>query len=146
MNVQPRKYRFRILNAAVSRNFDLFFVKSTATSTRLPFEVIASAAGLLQNAVQVQHVITVLAERYDIVVDFAPYAGQTISMRNDQDAGGIGTDDEYKNTDNVMQFKVSATPVADPSTVPQQLRNVPSLQLLRASTTSSASIDQTFSE
>jgi bilirubin oxidase len=63
--------------------------------------------------------------RYEIVVDFAPYVGQTILMRNDQDAGGIGTDDEYDNTDKVMQFKVSATPVADPSTVPQQLRNVP---------------------
>jgi bilirubin oxidase len=63
--------------------------------------------------------------RYEIVVNFAPYVGQTILMRNDQDAGGIGTDDEYDNTDKVMQFKVSATPVADPSTVPQQLRNVP---------------------
>jgi bilirubin oxidase len=125
MNVQPRKYRFRILNAAVSRNFDLFFVKSTATSTRLPFKVIASDAGLLQNAVHVQHVITALAELCEIVVDFAPYADQTCWMQNDQDAGGIDTDDEYENTDKVMQFKVSVTPVADPSTVPQQLRNVP---------------------
>jgi bilirubin oxidase len=125
INVKPRKYHFRILNAAVSRNFDLFFLKSTATSTRLPFKVIASDAGLLQNAVQVQHVITALAKRYEIVVDFAPYACQTILMRNDQDAGKIGTDDEYENIDKVMQFKVSAAPVADPSTVPQQLRNVP---------------------
>jgi bilirubin oxidase len=125
MNVQPRKYRFRILNAAVSRNFDLSFVKSTATSTKLPFKVIASDAGLLQNSVQVQHVITAVAERWEIVVDFAPYAGQTILMRNNQDAGGIGTDDEYDNTDKVMQFKVSSTPVTDSSTVPQNLRQVP---------------------
>jgi bilirubin oxidase len=62
---------------------------------------------------------------YEIVVDFAPYVGQTILMRNDQDAGGIGTDDEYENTDKMMQFKVRAPPVSDPSAVPQQLRNVP---------------------
>jgi bilirubin oxidase len=125
MNVQPRKYRFRILNAAVSRNFDLFFVKSTATGTRLPFKVIASNAGLLQNAVQVQHVRTAVAERWEIVMDFSSYAGQTILLRNDQQAGGIGTDDEYDNTDKVMQFKVSNTPVSDTSTVPQNLRTVP---------------------
>jgi bilirubin oxidase len=125
MNVQPRKYRFRILNTAVSRNFDLFFVKSTATGTRLPFKVIASDAGLLQNAVQVQHVRTAVAERWEIVMDFSTYAGQTILLRNDQQAGGIGTDDEYDNTDKVMQFKVSASPVSDTSTVPQNLRTVP---------------------
>lgn len=125
MDVQPRKYRFRILNAAVSRNFDLYFVKSTATSTRLPFKVIASDAGLLQNSVQTQHVRTAVAERWEIVMDFSAYAGQTILLKNDQDAGGIGTDDEYDNTDKVMQFKVSANPVTDTSTVPQNLRNVP---------------------
>ncbi|OAL50901.1 Cupredoxin [Pyrenochaeta sp. DS3sAY3a] len=124
-NVQPRKYRFRILNAAVSRNFDLFFVKSTATSTKLPFKVIASDAGLLSAPVQVQHVITAVAERWEIVFDFSAYAGQTILLRNNQDAGGIGTDDEYDNTDKVMKFVVSAQPVTDTSTVPATLRTVP---------------------
>ncbi|KAH8733189.1 Cupredoxin [Phaeosphaeriaceae sp. PMI808] len=125
MDVQPRKYRFRILNAAVSRNFDLFFVKSTATNTRLPFKVIASDAGLLQNSVDAQHVITAVAERWEIVMDFSQFAGQTLLLKNDQQANGLGTDDEYDNTDKVMQFKVSATPVTDASTVPQNLRTVP---------------------
>lgn len=124
-NVQPRKYRFRILNAAVSRNFDLYFVKSTATGTKLPFKIIASDAGLLQNPVQVQHVITAAAERWEVVFDFSQYAGQTILLKNIQDAGGLGTDDEYDNTDKVMRFMVSAAPVTDTSTVPQNLRTVP---------------------
>ncbi|KAF2031423.1 Cupredoxin [Setomelanomma holmii] len=125
MNVQPRKYRFRILNAAVSHSFDLYFVKYTATGTKLPFKVIASDAGLLQNAVQVQHVITAVAERWEIVFDFSAFAGQTILLRNTQDIGGLATDDEYTNTDKVMQFNVSATPVVDTSNVPQALRTVP---------------------
>jgi bilirubin oxidase len=125
MNVQPRKYRFRLLNAAVSRNFDLFFVKSTATTTRLPFKVIASDAGLLQNAIQVDHVRNAVAERWEIVFDFSTYAGQTILLRNDQQSNGIGVDEEYTNTDKVMQFKVSGTAVTDTSKVPTNLRTVP---------------------
>lgn len=125
LNVQPRKYRFRILNAAVSRNFDLYFVQSTATGTKLPFKVIASDAGLLQNSVEVQHIITAVAERWEIVFDFSQYAGKTILLRNNQDAGGIGTDEKFTNTDKVMQFQVSATPVGDTSSVPQSLRTVP---------------------
>lgn len=125
MNVQPRKYRFRLLNAAVSRNFDIFLVKSTATGTRLPFQVIGSDAGLLEKPVQVTHLRDAAAERYEIVIDFSQYAGQTILMRNDQQSNGVGTDEEYDNTDKVMQFKVSSTPATDTSKVPQSLRSVP---------------------
>ncbi|KAJ4300954.1 hypothetical protein N0V90_003043 [Kalmusia sp. IMI 367209] len=124
-NVQPRKYRFRFLNAAVSRNFDVFFVKSTATNTKIPFKVIASDAGLLQAPVQTSDLKVAVAERYEVVFDFSQYAGQTIFLRNIQDAGGIAVDEEYENTDKIMKFVVSSTPVSDASTVPASLRNVP---------------------
>ncbi|KAH7386689.1 Cupredoxin [Phaeosphaeria sp. MPI-PUGE-AT-0046c] len=131
MNVQPRKYRYVIYISVISNGI-LTALKiphpqccGLPQLRPLPFTVIASDAGLLQNAVQVQHVIAAVAERWEIVMDFSAYAGQTILLRNNQDAGGIGTDDEYDNTDKVMQFKVSATPVTDASTVPQILRNVP---------------------
>jgi bilirubin oxidase len=125
LNVQPRKYRFRFLNSALSRNFDLYFVKSNALNTKLPFKVIASDAGLLSNPVTVTDMKTAPAERYEVVFDFSAYAGQSIELRNVQDAGGIATDDEYENTDKVMKFVVSSTPVADTSNVPSTLRNVP---------------------
>lgn len=67
-----------------------------------------------------------MAERYEIVFDFSGYAGQAVELRNLPKAGGIGTDDDYLNTDKVMRFIVSSTPVEDPSTVPDTLRsNVP---------------------
>ncbi|KAF1953920.1 phenol oxidase A [Byssothecium circinans] len=124
-NVEPRKYRFRFLDAALSRNFDFFFVRSSATNTRLPFQVIASDAGLLERPIQVTDLKNAVAERYEIVFDFSQYAGQSIELRNDQDAGGIATDDEYDNTDKVMKFVVSGTAVTDPSRVPTALRTVP---------------------
>ncbi|KAK7184048.1 multicopper oxidase [Paraphaeosphaeria sporulosa] len=124
-NVEPRKYRFRFLNAAVSRNFDLFFVTSTATNTRIPFKVIASDAGLLEAPIQVSDLKVAAAERYEVVFDFSQYAGKTLYLRNDEDAGGIGVDEAYDNTNQVMKFVVSSTPVTDTSVVPSTLRTVP---------------------
>lgn len=67
-----------------------------------------------------------MAERYEIVFDFSAYAGQAVELRNLPKAGGIGTDDDYLNTDKVMRFIVSSTPVEDTSAVPDTLRsNVP---------------------
>lgn len=66
-----------------------------------------------------------MAERYEIVFDFSAYAGQAIELRNLPKAGGIGTDDDYLNTDKVMRFIVSSTPVEDTSAVPDTLRSVP---------------------
>jgi bilirubin oxidase len=125
LNVQPRKYRFRFLNSAVSRNFALSFVKSTATGTKLPFNVIASDSGLLESPVQVSDLYLAVAERYEIVFDFTSYAGQNIEIRNAAEVGGIGTDEDYANTDKVMQFKVGKTAVTDNSAVPAKLRTIP---------------------
>jgi bilirubin oxidase len=57
LNVEPRKYRFRFLNAAISRSFALYFAKSTATSNKLPFQVIASDAGLLTEPVSTTQMV-----------------------------------------------------------------------------------------
>lgn len=64
-----------------------------------------------------------MAERYEVVFDFSAYAGQAVELRNLPKAGGIGTDDDYLNTDKVMRFMVSSTPVEDTSTVPDTLRS-----------------------
>jgi FtsP/CotA-like multicopper oxidase with cupredoxin domain len=62
-NVQPRKYRLRFLNAAVSRSFALYFARSTALSTKLPFKVIASDAGLLTAPQNVSQMVSDTMQR-----------------------------------------------------------------------------------
>jgi bilirubin oxidase len=124
LNVEPRKYRFRFLNAAVSRNFALYFVKSGSLDARLPFQVIASDAGLLTHPVQTSDLYVAAAERYEIVFDFSKYAGQALDLRNFAKANGVGTDDDYLNTDKVMRFVVSSNPVSDNSIVPDQLAQI----------------------
>ncbi|RYP72786.1 hypothetical protein DL771_003970 [Monosporascus sp. 5C6A] len=125
LNVQPRKYRLRFLNAALSRNFALYFARTTNVSGKLPFQVIASDAGLLEVPVRVSDLYVSVAERYEVVFDFSAYAGQTIELRNMKEAGGLGVDDDYLHTDKVMRFVVRAGAVSDPSIVPATLRAVP---------------------
>jgi FtsP/CotA-like multicopper oxidase with cupredoxin domain len=125
LNVEPRKYRFRFLNAAISRSFALYFVNANNINNRIPFKVIASDAGLLERSVQVSDIYVSMAERYEIVIDFSEYAGQTIELKNFAKVNGVGTDDDYEATDKVMRFVVSSSPVNDPSTIPDVLRQVP---------------------
>ncbi|KAF2006623.1 Cupredoxin [Amniculicola lignicola CBS 123094] len=124
LNVQPRKYRFRFLNAAISRSFALYFARATALNTKLNFKVIASDAGLLTDPQQTNLLYASMAERYEIVFDFTSYAGQSIELRNVEKVNDVGTDEDYIGTNRIMKFVVSSTAVTDPSTVPATLRTV----------------------
>ena len=85
-NVERRKYRFRILNASVSRFFKL------ALSDGSPMIQIGNDGNLLPSPV----VLTQLdeqgiAERYDIVIDFSRYlVGDKVWMVNLCDHGDAG--------------------------------------------------------
>ncbi|KAF4813728.1 Bilirubin oxidase [Colletotrichum siamense] len=120
--VEPRKYRLRFLNAAVSRSFILYFRRQTG-GANIPFQVIASDAGLLTGPITTSTLTMSMAERWEVVVDFSGYAGQNISLLNQKD---VGKDTDYGFTDQVMRFIVGKTAaVADTSLVPARLRDVP---------------------
>jgi FtsP/CotA-like multicopper oxidase with cupredoxin domain len=124
MNVEPRKYRLRFLNAAVSRDWDLYF-RTTTSTARIPFQVIGSDAGLLEKPATTSDLYIAPAERYEVVIDFSNYAGQSIDLRSVPQSNDVGKADEYERTTEVMRFVVSSTPVQDPSQVPSTLRQVP---------------------
>jgi FtsP/CotA-like multicopper oxidase with cupredoxin domain len=68
--VLPRKYRFRILNASMSRFYKLALVD--AGGRAVPFQMIANDGNLLVNPIQLAALDQQgIAERYDIVVDFS---------------------------------------------------------------------------
>lgn len=62
LNVQPRKYRFRLLDTGISRNYALYFARSTNTNAQLPFQVIASDSGLLDIPVTVNQLVSQTAQ------------------------------------------------------------------------------------
>ena len=120
--VQPRKYRLRFLNAGISRTFLLSFQRATGSTEKLPFQVIASDTGLLSGPATTSDLYISIAERYEVVFDFAPFAGQNITLSN---ARKVAADEDFQETDKVMRFVVSTTPVQDSSRVPAALRTVP---------------------
>jgi spore coat protein A len=95
LNVKPQRYRFRILNGANTRFFNLQFclvafnrLKSPQSAcadneANLPFYVIGNDGGLLDAPVWVDRLLISPAERYDIIVDFAQFKGKKITLRND---------------------------------------------------------------
>jgi FtsP/CotA-like multicopper oxidase with cupredoxin domain len=82
MNVLPRKYRFRILNACMSRFWQFQLAKDNGTA--MQFQQIANDGNLLVHPVPLTTLDQQgIAERYDIVVDFSTIPiGGTVRLVN----------------------------------------------------------------
>ncbi|MGD0733150.1 MAG: multicopper oxidase, partial [Terracidiphilus sp.] len=104
LEVQPRTYRFRVLNASNARFYFL------SLDNGAPFQQIGSDQGLLGAPIPVNRVALAPGERVDLVIDFAEHRGANILLKN-----LIST---------LMQFRVAKTPVADTSSLPQTLRPI----------------------
>ncbi|KAF8533373.1 Cupredoxin [Trichophaea hybrida] len=110
LKVEPRRYRFRLLDASVSRAFRLYFVES-GTTRQLPFTVFASDAGFMSQPVTVTNMYMSIAERWEVLFDFTSFAGKNITLMNSRD---VMKDDDFAGTDRVMRFVVG-TSVTDSS-------------------------------
>jgi FtsP/CotA-like multicopper oxidase with cupredoxin domain len=72
MEVLPRKYRFRLLNASMSRFIKLAI--ANASGANVPFQFIANDGNLIVKPLLLTELDEQgVAERYDIVVDFSTY-------------------------------------------------------------------------
>ena len=108
--VEPRLYRFRVLNGANSRFFSL------SLSHQKPFHQIGSDQGLLPSAVQLTSLLLAPAERADLLIDFSQLAGQNVHLVN----GAF----------EILQFRVASGAAASSarngkSSIPATLRPVP---------------------
>jgi spore coat protein A, manganese oxidase len=104
LNLEPRRYRFRIVNAANSRFLSL------TLSNEQEFYVIGSDQGLLSRPIGMKRVVIGPAERTDIVVDFAACRGQHLRLMSD--------------SLDLLQFRVGNSAVIDASHLPDTLRKV----------------------
>jgi len=120
LEVEPRRYRFRVLNAANGRFFHLAFTPQTSSQTPnspllsgSPFHQIGTDQGLLPAPVPLKILSLAPAERADVIVDFSASAGQSIILKNDNQ--------------NVLQFRVAPKGAPDTSPLPAALRPVPKI-------------------
>ncbi|MDP8979910.1 MAG: multicopper oxidase domain-containing protein [Acidobacteriota bacterium] len=111
LRVQPRKYRFRILNASNARFWQLHL--TTRRGQTVPMVQIGSDQGFLPHPITQQTILVGLAERFDVIVDFSPFANQTITMTTDAPDPFPGGGGVVLTGGNVMQFRV-AEEVEDP--------------------------------
>jgi len=112
LEVQPRKYRFRVLNGANGRSFHLTLNNAQSPPPQA-FHQIGTDQGLLSRTRCLQRLSLAPAERADLIVDFSSSAGSNVNLKND-------------NLD-VMQFRVAAKGPRDESALPQTLRPVPKI-------------------
>ncbi len=74
LDVRARQYRFRILNGSVSRYFKLALVDEQGNP--VPFHMVANDGNIMEHSVLFENgeLPTIgIAERYDIIIDFANY-------------------------------------------------------------------------
>ena len=109
LDVEPRKYRFRVLNGSDSRVYDMNL------SNGMPFVQIGSDLGML-NAPEALSMLSIApGERADVIVDFSGMSGKTIVIGNSANAPyPSGSPVQRKTAGQIMAFRVS-----------QPLSNVP---------------------
>ncbi|MGA8530595.1 MAG: multicopper oxidase [Acidobacteriaceae bacterium] len=86
LEVEPRAYRFRVLNGCNSRVLRLYLnlAKSALDIPDLvKFHQIGSDGGLLPAPAPIQKLLLGPAERADLIVDFSGLAGKTVTLEND---------------------------------------------------------------
>jgi FtsP/CotA-like multicopper oxidase with cupredoxin domain len=123
MNVEPRKYRLRLLNGSNARFYRLRF------SDNRPFTQIGTDGGFLSVPVRVKSLLLAPAERADVIVDFSGLRpGATLQFSNNARAPFPGGDaPDPRTVGQVMQFRVVPLTAPDTSTIPHKLVEVPAL-------------------
>src|SRR6201996_9645390 len=104
LSVEPRKYRFRILNTALSRSF-ILGVLDGDTGASVPFQIVASDSGFLSAPVTSTELTVAMAERWEVIIDFSDYTNRNLTLTNQRNVFDAA---DYPATDRVMQFNVGS--------------------------------------
>src|SRR6202453_1953869 len=82
LDVEPRRYRFRVLNGSNARFYNLSFVEN-GSGNAVPFHQIGTDQGLLPAPVSLTNLEIAPGERADLVVDFSQHRGAQLILKND---------------------------------------------------------------
>lgn len=111
LDVEPRKYRFRIVNASNRREYIM------SLSNEGEFVQIGTDGGLIQKPVSLKSFKLMPAERIDVIIDFSKYKGQKLILKNS------AQDSPTEGTNVIMKFNViKPLESKDNSIIPNRLR------------------------
>ncbi|MCX7066743.1 MAG: multicopper oxidase [Methylococcales bacterium] len=103
LDVEPRRYRFHLLNGSNARFYTLNFPNG------LPFWQIGTDAGLLDKPVKVSELTLAPGERADVIVDFSSAVGTEFILNNTDKAKAPFPDGDAPipdTTGQIMKFRV----------------------------------------
>jgi len=132
--VEPRKYRFRILNGGPSRLYTLKLEASTSQGANAKAAaermfVLSNDGNFYPEPLELEDISIWVANRQDVVIDFSSLSpGDTVDLVNilESDPTGLGPSGRLlSNPDKIMQFQVVAGEGDDPSQIPDQFRPNP---------------------
>ncbi len=114
LDVEPRMYRFRILNGCNARILSLNVGGPSLWQ-------IGAEGGLFDVPVPVKQLVLAPAERADVLIDFTRFAGSTLVMKNHKPPRPVST--PAPSLESVMQIRVGTRvsrrgPTSIPSTLP----------------------------
>jgi Putative multicopper oxidases len=104
LNVEPRMYRFRVLNGCNARIMNLDI-------SGVDFWQIGAEGGMWDIPVLTKRLVLAPAERADVLVDFSKFAGETLVMKNHRPPSPVSN--PAPQLPQVMQIRVGTT-VTDP--------------------------------
>ncbi len=130
LEVEPRMYRFRILNGCDARILSLDI-------GGVDFWQIGAEGGLFDVPVAVNELVLAPAERADVLVDFRKFAGARIELKNHRPSKPVST--PAPSLEQVMEIRVGSTvsqpgPRSIPSSLPGQAASLTSPLLTRYNT------------
>jgi spore coat protein A len=107
LEVEPRPYRFRMLNGSDSRFYNMWVAGGSASSSPKIVQI-GTDSGLLDQPVKLSKLTLGPGERADVVIDFSRYAGQNLILRNNgRSPFPKGETVDPRTTGQIMAFKVT---------------------------------------
>jgi len=129
MNVEPRRYRFRMVNGSQARFYNMWL--AGPGKGNLPLWVIGMEQSLLPAAVPLQTLLLAPGERADVIVDFTGIKpGTKFTLSNNANVPFPGGGPGAVKIPDLMQFRVVAPPVGAPldtSLPPASLVGLPTI-------------------
>lgn len=139
LEVEQRKYRFRVLNASNERFYRM------KLSSGQPLTQIGSDGGLLQKPVRLEEIIIAPSERVDLIIDFSnqPVDSKIILTNTARVPFDFGAPPDPATTGRIMEFRVIERSQTDTSTIPQFLSKIKRFEECDAIRTRDISLDVT---
>jgi spore coat protein A len=125
LNVEPRRYRFLVINGSNARTYELYFTNPKTKADGPTIWQIGTDGGYLDAPVPIdpnapkadlQKLLLMPGERADVIVDFSSAAGQLLLLRNIGRTPYPKGDPPHGSTlGQIMVVRVGPGPVADTS-------------------------------